>query len=126
MMAPPPTPNSPARRPVTAPPTTMAAASQASSPAGMPSIIRPLLEDVRSGAKPVPTFADRTPGKTGPNRPASRRCGLRHWRWRVHHKVQRLAQDTYAGAGFDGVNGDMPAERTGPRYGAEQSEQVAG
>ena len=43
---------------------------------------------------------------------------------RVHHLSQRVAQDRNAGAGLDGIDRDVPPERTRSWYAMEGSEDV--
>src|SRR5256885_9279336 len=102
MIAPPPMPNRPARMPVTRPPAIIANASQASSASGTPGII---------GCS----------GKTSLSG-----CDVRQIRARVHDKTKRLAQHRNAGAGPDGVRGDMAAERARAGHALEQAEDVPG
>src|SRR3954453_11768997 len=102
MIAPPPIPNRPARKPATTPPVTMAAPSQASSLSGTPENIR------MSWGKPAASSRD-----------------VRQIRPRVHHETYRLAQDRNAGAGLDGFGGDMTAERARARHAVKHPEDMA-
>src|SRR5947209_18746858 len=101
MIAPPPMPNRPARMPVTTPPMTIAKASQASSPSGMPGII----------------------GCSGENLSGR---DMRQLCARVHDEAQRVAQDRNAGARLDGVRRDVAAERARAGHALEQAEDVPG
>src|SRR4051812_19090060 len=85
MMAPPPMPNRPARKPETTPPATMTAASQASSSSGMP-------ENMESSSDAKVSRRD-----------------VRQIRPRVHHAANRVTQDRNAGAGLDGLGRDVAA-----------------
>src|SRR5688572_31188624 len=100
MIAPPPMPNSPDRKPASTPPATMTAASQASSPSGTPAIM-----ECRTGRKSC--------------------RDVRQIRARVYDKAKRVAQDRNAGAGLDGVRRDVAAERAGAGHALEQAEQRA-
>src|SRR5258708_3529713 len=106
MMAPPPTPNSPASVPVTMPPTTITAASQTSSPTGMPNM--PCSEN------------------DGPDRRRSRRGGLRQIGMRVQNHAERFGKDMRSRARLDGGGGKMAAEGARTRHRVEGTEDVAG
>src|SRR3954463_13145557 len=105
MIAPPPMPNSPARKPASTPPATMTAASQASSLNGIPEII---------GTGSAPGAARRLG------------CDVRQIRARVHHEIKRLAQDRNASAGLDGLRRDVTAESARARHALKQAENVPG
>ena len=50
---------------------------------------------------------------------------MRQFGARVHHMGNRVAQDRNAGAGLDGVDGDVTAESAGSRYGLDRSKHVS-
>ncbi len=58
------------------------------------------------------------------NSTRSGRSGVGHRRFPVHNERERIAQDCYAGIGFDRVNGDMPPEGACPRHAMEQPEHM--
>src|ERR1700674_4908351 len=109
MMAPPPMPNSPARMPVTALLTMIAAASQASSPRGTSS-------NMRISAAGSPGAAGRT----------SSRGGLHQIDIAVEHERERLGEHLDAGRGLHRVHGEMPAEGARSGHPVKKTEQVAG
>src|SRR5262249_17669490 len=99
MIAPPPMPNRPARKPDTTPPAMTIAASQATSLSETPAI------------------------KAGFFAEWSRR-DVRQIRAVVHHLGQRIAQDRNVGAALDGVDRNVTAERARAGHAVEQAEDV--
>src|SRR5438445_9386926 len=108
MSAPPPMPKSPAKTPVTNPPTTINAASSRSSLTGTPKI---MCCSEKNGLKPV--------------RPRSRRRDVRHPRLAVQHSGERSAEGRGACARFDGLGRKMAAKAARTGDAAEQAEDMS-